>query len=80
MGIIDILQTWNWQKRAERFVKALRGMDIDGLSAIEPKQYRRRFVEEMAAHIAQAGDAVSSASPVPTRLSRSNSDTVLTHS
>ena len=73
MGIIDILQNWNWQKRAERFVKA-HGMDIDGLSAIEPTQYRKRFVQEMAAHIAQAEDTVHQLVQCRPTV-RSNSDT-----
>lgn len=48
MGIIDFLQEWNWNKRAERFFKInFRGADPDGLSAIEPEIYRDRFIRRM---------------------------------
>lgn len=44
VGIIDILQTWTLQKRMERFLKVnLQRCDPDGLSAIDPEQYQRRF-------------------------------------
>lgn len=44
IGIIDMLQTWNWSKRMERFIKTivLRN-DADGISAMPPKPYRDRF-------------------------------------
>ncbi|RHY25276.1 hypothetical protein DYB32_008409 [Aphanomyces invadans] len=44
VGVIDILQTWNFQKRMERWAKIwLRGKDPRGLSAIEPYPYQVRF-------------------------------------
>ncbi|CEG42131.1 Phosphatidylinositol-4-phosphate-5-kinase (PIPK-D6/GPCR-PIPK/PiGK6) [Plasmopara halstedii] len=44
IGIIDMLQTWNWRKRAERFIKTvLLKNDPDGISAMPPKPYRDRF-------------------------------------
>jgi hypothetical protein len=54
MGIIDILQVWNWQKRMERFAKAVRGKDIEGLSAIDPQAYRDRFVTKLQSHFTPA--------------------------
>lgn len=44
IGIIDILQQWNWSKRIERYFKVyIKRLDGDGLSAIQPKQYVQRF-------------------------------------
>ncbi|KAF0695071.1 Aste57867_14094 [Aphanomyces stellatus] len=44
IGVIDILQTWNWNKRLERWLKVwLRQKDPHGLSAIEPYPYQVRF-------------------------------------
>ncbi|KAF1786157.1 Phosphatidylinositol-4-phosphate 5-kinase, N-terminal domain [Phytophthora cactorum] len=49
LGVIDILQTWTFQKRMERFFKiAFKGVDGDGLSAIPPKLYQARFQLKMA--------------------------------
>lgn len=46
MGIIDFQQKWDWNKRAERFVKVrLKGADPQGLSSINPIKYRERCVE-----------------------------------
>jgi hypothetical protein len=50
VGIIDILQEWTWQKRLERYAKALLGKDISGISAMEPLSYRRRFIHKMQQH------------------------------
>lgn len=45
-GIIDTLQDWNWTKWNERTFKMLvLGKDGEGLSAIEPKAYRDRFMK-----------------------------------
>ncbi|KAG2862363.1 hypothetical protein PC129_g20062 [Phytophthora cactorum] len=44
IGVIDMLQTWNWSKRLERFIKTvLFRKDPDGISAMPPKPYRDRF-------------------------------------
>ncbi|KAJ1432976.1 hypothetical protein B484DRAFT_429674 [Ochromonadaceae sp. CCMP2298] len=44
VGIIDILQEWNFAKQMERFLKVyFKGYEGDGLSAIEPMQYSERF-------------------------------------
>ena len=48
MGIIDILQQWDWRKRGERLAKVhLSRADPKGLSAIEPGLYQRRFLQAM---------------------------------
>lgn len=44
LGIIDVLQQWDWKKRIERFFKTtVRFKDGDGLSAIDPERYATRF-------------------------------------
>lgn len=44
IGIIDILQEWNYAKRLERFFKVYcKFLDADGLSAISPGPYAERF-------------------------------------
>lgn len=48
-GMIDILQTWNMDKKLERFFKTkVLGRDADGLSAIPPTAYCDRFKRKMA--------------------------------
>ena len=49
MGLIDVLQAWNLSKRSERYAKNLfKGRFAkevkDGMSAVEPNLYRRRFL------------------------------------
>jgi 1-phosphatidylinositol-4-phosphate 5-kinase len=45
MGIIDVLQQWNWEKKLERFFKIyFKWEDGDGLSAIPPSIYGDRFM------------------------------------
>jgi hypothetical protein len=44
IGIIDVLQEWNWNKKIERFLKIyFKRNDADGISAIEPAAYSERF-------------------------------------
>ncbi len=44
IGIIDILQEWNWKKRVERLFKIyIKCLDGDGLSAVDPTRYAARF-------------------------------------
>jgi len=44
MAIIDYLQEWNCNKKGERFLKVYcRCKNGPTLSAIEPKEYARRF-------------------------------------
>lgn len=45
-GIIDILQEWTWKKWLERMLKiTFLRKDGNGLSAIEPQAYRKRFMQ-----------------------------------
>ncbi|KAH7477019.1 hypothetical protein PRIC1_001033 [Phytophthora ramorum] len=47
-GLIDILQTWNMDKKLERFAKTkMLAKDPDGLSAIPPAAYCERFKRKM---------------------------------
>ncbi|POM79731.1 Phosphatidylinositol-4-phosphate 5 Kinase-like protein, partial [Phytophthora palmivora] len=53
VGIIDILQTWTLQKRLERFWKVdIQQKDGEGLSAIDPVRYQRRFEAKLREIIA----------------------------
>lgn len=46
IGIIDVLQEWNWKKKFERYFKIyFLGKDSDGLSAIHPDKYAARFYD-----------------------------------
>jgi len=56
LGIIDLLQTWNAKKRLERYAKILfkgrcAGDKRNGMSAVEPWRYARRFVEHVGVHL-----------------------------
>ncbi|OQR81390.1 phosphatidylinositol-4-phosphate-5-kinase (Pi-PIPK-D2) [Thraustotheca clavata] len=47
LGIIDILQTWNFDKKLERFMKTtFKRSDPNGISAIEPVKYQKRFEQK----------------------------------
>lgn len=46
-GVIDMLQEWDLNKKAERFVKGLRGKDRNGVSCVPPVQYQQRFLVKM---------------------------------
>lgn len=53
VGVIDILQTWTLQKRLERFWKVnFQRCDNEGLSAIEPVLYQKRFEAKLREVIA----------------------------
>jgi len=46
MGIIDILQKYNWKKRAETFFKTLRNSSQrHEISAVPAEEYRERFLD-----------------------------------
>eukprot|EP01111_Echinosteliopsis_oligospora_P014644 TRINITY_DN5554_c0_g2_i1.p1 TRINITY_DN5554_c0_g2~~TRINITY_DN5554_c0_g2_i1.p1 ORF type:complete len:677 (+),score=100.46 TRINITY_DN5554_c0_g2_i1:98-2128(+) len=47
MGIIDILQSWNFKKKMERFAKGLLGKSKSGISSVPPKPYSLRFQKSM---------------------------------
>lgn len=47
-GVIDILQTWTWKKRLERWWKIqILQCDENGISAAPPRQYAERFQRKM---------------------------------
>jgi 1-phosphatidylinositol-4-phosphate 5-kinase len=53
VGVIDILQTWTMQKRMERFWKVyVQQKDAEGLSAIDPVSYQKRFEAKLREIIA----------------------------
>ncbi|RHY55532.1 hypothetical protein DYB30_007515 [Aphanomyces astaci] len=63
VGVIDILQTWNWRKRMERWTKVwLRRKDPRGLSAMEPYPYQVRFTAKLRDLIATDEYAAASSS------------------
>ena len=49
MGIIDILQQYDLRKRAEHALKVLY-QPADGISAVDPAAYGKRFVRFLAEH------------------------------
>ena len=52
VAIIDYLQEWNLNKKAERFVKTkILFKDGNTLSAIEPIEYARRFQHFMSLNV-----------------------------
>lgn len=49
VGVIDVLQRYDWLKKLERWVKIVfRGKDPAGISACPPDEYLQRFVARMA--------------------------------
>lgn len=48
VGIIDILQEWNWEKQLEKVGKTLIGKSSGGISAVEPHAYCERFKARVA--------------------------------
>lgn len=54
IGIIDILQEWNWKKWYERmFKKYVLQKDGNGISSAEPGFYRRRFIKRAVVDVFQ---------------------------
>ena len=50
MGVIDMLQEWSMKKKIERFAKIVfKRVEGDGLSAIEPVSYKKRFQNKVTA-------------------------------
>ena len=48
MGIIDALQKYTWKKKLEtKFKKYIQRADGDGISCVDPKKYRERFMNYM---------------------------------
>eukprot|EP01125_Pyxidicula_operculata_P016436 TRINITY_DN5658_c0_g1_i1.p1 TRINITY_DN5658_c0_g1~~TRINITY_DN5658_c0_g1_i1.p1 ORF type:complete len:564 (+),score=86.96 TRINITY_DN5658_c0_g1_i1:1991-3682(+) len=59
LGIIDILQSYNTEKKIENFTKVfLRCKDAKGISAIEPSRYCRRFNRAMDRYFSDPDDEI----------------------
>ena len=57
MGIVDILTEWDYNKRAEYFLKKYVFMkDGAGISCIEPKQYALRFQHALTDELLDNGE------------------------
>lgn len=91
MGIIDILQEWNWEKKLERYFKIyFKFRDPEGLSAIQPDKYQARFMRRAVVEVFEgmdetdddnnsvAGSALDSSSSSDQGMSRRFSVTPLT--
>ena len=52
MAVIDYLQEWNLNKKAERFIKTkILLKNAKNLSAIEPNQYATRFADFVTQYV-----------------------------
>ncbi|TYZ58776.1 hypothetical protein PybrP1_003345 [[Pythium] brassicae (nom. inval.)] len=58
VGIIDILQEWDWEKQMEKVGKMLIGKSGSGISAVPPDAYCQRFKARVAQIL--LGDGVAS--------------------
>ena len=48
VSIIDYLQEWNFEKKVERLLKSFKpNVDVEGIAAVEPETYRKRFIDAM---------------------------------
>ena len=49
VGVIDILQTWSWKKRLERFAKVIcLRQSAEGVSCIDPVAYKLRYQRKVS--------------------------------
>ena len=63
VGVIDVLQRWTVQKKLERAVKRLvLCLDGEGLSAIDPESYRRRFIKRVVNIVFRRGTRMRTSS------------------
>ena len=52
MSIIDYLQKWNFDKKAEAFAKKwFLGKNAKGISAVPPEYYARRYMRFMKRNV-----------------------------
>ena len=52
VSIIDYLQEWNLDKKVERCLKSFKpNTNVEGISAVEPERYRRRFIDAMQTQV-----------------------------
>jgi hypothetical protein len=64
IGLIDVLQEWNFAKKLERFYKVyILGNDRLGISTIEPVQYRSRFLQRVIVDVFEGLDSVEESRP-----------------
>ncbi|KAF1313621.1 Phosphatidylinositol-4-phosphate 5 kinase-like protein, partial [Globisporangium splendens] len=57
MGLIDILQQWNFRKRVEHFVRVYIFMqDKNGISVVNPRQYADRFQQRVIRELIYDGN------------------------
>ncbi|KAJ8525682.1 hypothetical protein ON010_g15432 [Phytophthora cinnamomi] len=62
LGLIDILQQWNFRKRVEHFVRVyLLFQDRHGISVVNPRQYAERFQQRVIKEL------IYDAATMPTR-------------
>ncbi|RLN87023.1 hypothetical protein BBJ28_00009081 [Nothophytophthora sp. Chile5] len=79
IGMIDMLQTWNFEKRVERFVKTvLLRKDPDGISAMPPKAYRDRFHRKLR-EIIHLGHNSSMVPPAPATVEAASNELEKNH-
>lgn len=65
VGIIDILQEWDWEKQMEKVGKMLIGKSGSGISAIPPDAYCQRFKARVAQILLRDTDGELAAKPDP---------------
>lgn len=63
VGIIDILQEWDWEKQMEKVGKMLIGKSGSGISAIPPDAYCQRFKARVAQILLRDTDGELAAKP-----------------
>jgi hypothetical protein len=52
LGVIDVLQTWSWQKRLEQWFKIyILQQSAQGISCLPPEEYKRRYQKKMTSII-----------------------------
>eukprot|EP00818_Percolomonas_sp_WS_P005374 CAMPEP_0117449522 /NCGR_PEP_ID=MMETSP0759-20121206/7989_1 /TAXON_ID=63605 /ORGANISM="Percolomonas cosmopolitus, Strain WS" /LENGTH=737 /DNA_ID=CAMNT_0005242001 /DNA_START=1763 /DNA_END=3976 /DNA_ORIENTATION=- len=57
MGVIDILQEYNWNKKTERFLKStFKRRDKDGISSIPSDHYAFRFKKNIIKHFKRSSE------------------------
>jgi 1-phosphatidylinositol-4-phosphate 5-kinase len=55
-GVIDILTTWSWSKKLERFFKVfVLGQPADGVSCVDPVEFKERYQRKITRIIEHEG-------------------------
>jgi hypothetical protein len=69
MGLIDILQQWNFRKRLEHFIRVyLLRQDKKGISVVNPKEYAERFQQRVVRELIYDASSHERAVIYPIRL------------